>query len=127
MRRVRDTVRSKTFWLTSRRVGGVSASYLSAQQSAGDVERAITTNAALKIVGRLDAATAEEYRFLSAELRGRATRFLPGTMVLDQPLVPAPIPFRFPMPPFATNTGDDAQAKALAGDEGAIAEAFRRL
>jgi len=100
---------------------------IGAQQSAGDVERAITTNAALKIVGRLDAATAEEYRFLSAELRGRATRFLPGTMVLDQPLVPAPIPFRFPMPPFATNTGDDAQAKALAGDEGAIAEAFRRL
>lgn len=100
---------------------------IGAQQSAGDVERAVTTNSALKVVGRLDAATADDYRFLSMELRARATRFLPGTMVLDQPLVPAPIPFRFPITPFATNTGDDAQAAALARDEGAIAQAFSRF
>ncbi len=100
---------------------------IGAQQSAGDVERAITTNSALKVVGRLDASTTEDYRFLSAELRERATRFLPGTMVLDQPLVPAPIPFRFPKPPFATNTQDDAHIEAMAADASEIAEAFAKL
>jgi DNA helicase HerA-like ATPase len=100
---------------------------IGAQQSAGDVERAITTNSALKVVGRLDASTTEDYRFLSAELRERATRFLPGTMVLDQPLVPAPIPFRFPKPPFATNTQDDAHIESQALDPAAIADAFAKL
>jgi hypothetical protein len=42
---------------------------------------AIIRNAAVKIVGRLDAAEADEYRFLTPELRERASRFLPGTMV----------------------------------------------
>jgi DNA helicase HerA-like ATPase len=79
-----------------------------AQQSASDVDPAIIRNASLKIVGRLDAGEATEYRFLSAELRQRASRFLPGTMVLDQPLVPAPIPIRFPFPAFATAVGEDA-------------------
>jgi uncharacterized protein len=81
---------------------------IGAQQSAADVDRAITANAALKIVGRLDAGHADDYRFLSPELRERATRFLPGTMIADQPLVPTPIPFRFPFPPYATNVGEDA-------------------
>ncbi len=100
---------------------------IGAQQSASDVERAITTNAALKIVGRLDAATADDYRFLSAEQRERATRFLPGTMILDQPLVPVPIPFRFPLAPYATNTGEDALALRRATDRVAIDAAFGRL
>ena len=43
---------------------------------------------------------------LTPELRERATRFLPGTMVVDQPLVPAPIPVRFPFPGFATNADE---------------------
>jgi len=98
-----------------------------AQQSAGEVDRAITSNAALKIVGRLDAASTDDYKFLSPTMRERATRFLPGTMVLDQPIVPAPIPFRFPMPPFATNVGDDAQSKRRALDPIAIAEAFDKF
>ena len=63
---------------------------------------------ALKVAGRLDATEAAEYRFLTPELRERATRFLPGTMVLDQPLVPAPLPVRFPFPPYATNVADAA-------------------
>lgn len=77
------------------------------QQNASRVESAIVDNAAIKIVGRLDASHADEYRFLSPELRARATRFLPGTMVLDQPVVPAPIPIVFPFPPYATNVSED--------------------
>jgi hypothetical protein len=48
-------------------------------------------------------------------------------MVLDQPLVPAPIPFRFPKPPFATNTQDDAHIESQALDPAAIADAFAKL
>jgi DNA helicase HerA-like ATPase len=73
-----------------------------AQQSAGDVDGNIIRNASIKVVGRLDAGEVGEYGFLSPELRQRAARFLPGTMVLDQPLVPAPIPIRFPFPGYAT-------------------------
>ena len=67
---------------------------------------------------RLDAGETAEYRFLSPEIRERAARFLPGTMVLDQPLIPAPLPLRFPFPGFATNVtegappGDDVRAAA---------------
>jgi DNA helicase HerA-like ATPase len=87
---------------------------IGAQQSLGDVDRAITMNAALKVAGRLDAGSADDYKFLTPELRERAARFLPGTMVLDQPLVPAPIPLRFPFPPYATNTSERAAATATA-------------
>ncbi len=100
---------------------------IGAQQSAADVDRAITANAALKIVGRLDAGHAEEYRFLSPELRERATRFLPGTMIVDQPLVPTPIPFRFPFPPYATNVGEDAVLRERARDPQATRAAFEDL
>lgn len=75
---------------------------IGAQQAATEVEPAIIRNASVKVVGRLDAGEVEGYRFLSPELRERAARFLPGTLVLDQPLVPAPIPLRFPFPGFAT-------------------------
>jgi uncharacterized protein len=75
---------------------------IGAQQSSADVDPNITRNAALKIVGRLDAGEAADYKFLTAELRERAARFLPGTMVVDQPLIPAPLPLRFPFPGFAT-------------------------
>ena len=75
---------------------------IGAQQSAGDVDANIIRNAAVKVAGRLDAGESAEYRFLTPELRERAARFLPGTMVLDQPLIPAPIPLRFPFPAFAT-------------------------
>jgi len=81
---------------------------IGAQQAASDVDGNIIRNAALKVVGRLDAGEASEYKFLTAELRERAARFLPGTMVLDQPLIPAPIPLRFPFPGFATNPSEGA-------------------
>ena len=76
------------------------------QQAAARVAEPVVRQPALKVCGRLDASEAADYRFLTAELRERATRFLPGTMVLDQPIVPAPIPVRFPFPPYATNTAD---------------------
>jgi hypothetical protein len=97
---------------------------IGAQQSAGDVEAAIIRNASLKVVGRLDAGESTEYRFLSNEVRERAARFLPGTMVLDQPLVPAPIPIRFPFPGFATCVAEDkglSEAATKAAREEALA------
>jgi DNA helicase HerA-like ATPase len=84
---------------------------IGAQQAASSVDPAIVRNAAVKVVGRLDAGEAGEYRFLTPELRERASRFLPGTMVLDQPLVPAPIPLRFPFPGFATNPTEGARSR----------------
>jgi DNA helicase HerA-like ATPase len=81
---------------------------IGAQQSAATVAPTIIENAAIKIVGRLDASASDAYKFLGPELRERTTRFLPGTMVVDQPLVPAPIPLRFPFPSYATNVADDA-------------------
>ena len=77
------------------------------QQNAGRVDSSIVDNAAIKVVGRLDASHADDYKFLNSELRQRATRFLPGTVVLDQPVVPAPIPIVFPFPPYATNVAED--------------------
>lgn len=98
---------------------------IGAQQSAADVDANIIRNAAVKVVGRLDAGEAGEYRFLPPELRERATRFLPGTMVLDQPMVPAPLPMRFPFPGYATCV---AEARPDPGEAAAArADAMRRL
>jgi hypothetical protein len=85
---------------------------IGAQQSAADVDGNIIRNAAMKVVGRLDAGESAEYRFLSPELRDRASRLLPGTMILDQPLIPAPLPLRFPFPAFATNVAEGAPPPA---------------
>jgi DNA helicase HerA-like ATPase len=94
---------------------------IGAQQSALDVDDAIIRNASLKVAGRIDASEASEYKFLTPELRARASRFLPGTMVIDQPIIPAPIPIRFPFPSFATNVSEagsaDPEADARQADE----------
>lgn len=100
---------------------------IGAQQVSSNVERAVVDNAAIKVVGRLDAASAEDYRFLSSELRERASRFLPGTMVLDQPLVPAPIPFRFPFPAYATCVSEDRTGEHRLGDPAVIEEVLADL
>lgn len=92
---------------------------IGAQQAVSAVAPALPRNAAVKVVGRLDAGEAGEYRFLSPELRERAARFLPGTMVLAQPLVPEPLPLRFPFPAFATNTDE---GRPRAAEESARAE-----
>ncbi len=97
-----------------------------AQQSAATVEPTVVSNAAVSVVGRLAAGEAEGYKFLSPELRERATRFLPGLMVLDQPLIPAPIPIRFPFPAFSTSTAEDTGvSKEVKAKQ--QADAFERL
>ena len=85
---------------------------IGAQQAASAVAQALPRNASLKVAGRLDASESEAYRFLTPALRDRATRFMPGTMVASQPIVPEPIPIRFPFPPFATNPDEAAADKA---------------
>jgi len=99
---------------------------IGAQQSAATVEPTIVSNAAVSVVGRLAAGEADSYRFLSAELRERASRFLPGLAILDQPLIPAPIPIRFPFPAFATCVAED-QGESRDAKAKLQAEAFRRL
>ena len=85
---------------------------IGAQQAASAVAQALPRNASLKVAGRLDASESEAYRFLTPALRERATRFMPGTMVASQPIVPEPIPIRFPFPPFATNPDEAAPDQA---------------
>ena len=85
---------------------------IGAQQAASAVAPALPRNASLKVAGRLDASESDTYRFLTPALRERATRFMPGTMVVSQPIVPEPIPVRFPFPPFATNTDEAARDEA---------------
>ncbi len=82
---------------------------IGAQQAASAVAQALPRNASLKVAGRLDAGESDAYRFLTPSMRERASRFMPGTMVVSQPIVPEPVPVRFPFPPFATNP-DEAQA-----------------
>ena len=81
---------------------------IGAQQAASAVAPALPRNASLKVAGRLDAGESDAYRFLTPALRERATRFMPGTMVVAQPVVPEPIPVRFPWPPYATNPDEAA-------------------
>lgn len=98
---------------------------IGAQQSASDVDGSIIRNAAIKVVGRIDAGEADGYRFLSPEIRERASRFLPGTMVIDQPLIPAPLPVRFPFPAFATCVAESQAATRTAAEEQAMFERLR--
>ena len=102
---------------------------IGAQQAASAVAQALPRNASLKVAGRLDASESDAYRFLTPALRERATRFMPGTMVVSQPIVPEPIPIRFPFPPFATNPDEaaadeeaaEARAAAIVRNVGALA------
>ena len=102
---------------------------IGAQQAASAVAQALPRNASLKVAGRLDASESDAYRYLTPALRERATRFMPGTMVVSQPIVPEPIPIRFPFPPFATNPDEaaedeeaaDARAAAIVRTVGALA------
>ena len=67
------------------------------QQAAGRVAEPIVRQPALKICGRLDAAEAAEYRFLTSELRERATRFLPERWSAPNPH-PGANPLAIPVP-----------------------------
>ncbi|WP_203986195.1 ATP-binding protein [Virgisporangium aurantiacum] len=78
------------------------------QQTASEVERRIVTNAAIKVVGRLDPSEASrtEYGFLPPAQRQRALIAKPGTMFLSQPDIPVPLCIEFPFPGWATRPGE---------------------
>jgi DNA helicase HerA-like ATPase len=88
----------------------LGVSLLGAQQTASEVERRIVANAAIKVVGRLDAAEADrgEYGFLTAVGRKRAAMLQPGSMIVSQPEIPMAILLRFPFPCWATRKSEVA-------------------
>ncbi len=88
----------------------LGVSLFGAQQTASEVERRVVANAALKVVGRLDAAEADrgEYGFLTPVARRRATILSPGTMIVSQPEIPTPILLHFPFPSWATRVSEAA-------------------
>ncbi|RIH83951.1 ATP-binding protein [Calidithermus roseus] len=81
---------------------------IGAQQTASEVERRVVGNAAIRVVGRLDAAEAErpEYRFMPASFRDRAVILPQGTMIVQQPELPVPLPLNFPYPAWATKASE---------------------
>lgn len=90
---------------------------IGAQQTASEVERRIVSNAAIRVVGRLDLAEAErpEYRFLPQSFRSRAGILQPGTMLVSQPDVPNPVLVNYPFPAWATRRDevDDLDGKKV--------------
>jgi DNA helicase HerA-like ATPase len=83
---------------------------IGAQQTASEVERRLIANAAIRVVGRLDGAESgrDEYRFLPAPTRQRATIIKPGTMIVNQPELPVPLVIEFPFPAWATRASEAA-------------------
>jgi DNA helicase HerA-like ATPase len=81
---------------------------IGAEQTASEVERRIIANSAIRVVGRLDTAEAgrDEYGFLPAVHRQRATIVKPGTMILSQPELPVPLVTQFPFPSWATRRSE---------------------
>ena len=96
----------------------LGVSLFGAQQTASEVERRIVGNAALKVVGRLDAAESErsEYGFLTRVGRVRATLLRPGSMIVGQPEIPMAILLRFPFPAWATRASEVATSAAGGAD-----------
>jgi len=94
---------------------------IGAQQTASEVERRIVSNAAIRVVGRLDMAEAErpEYRFLPQSFRARAGLLQPGSMLVSQPDVPNPVLINYPFPAWATRPDEV--------DPGTPAEAAARI
>ncbi len=81
---------------------------IGAQQTASEVERRVVSNSAVRVVGRLDAAEAgrEQYGFLPAVQRQRATILKPGSMFVSQPRLPVPVLLEFPFPAWATRVAE---------------------
>ncbi len=100
----------------------LGVSLFGAQQTASEVERRVLANAALKVVGRLDAAESErgEYGFLTRTARLRATLLAPGSMIVSQPEIPTPLLLRFPFPAWATR-----QSEAIAAPS--VGDPFARI
>jgi len=92
---------------------------IGAQQTASEVERRIIANSSIRVVGRLDSAEAgrEEYGFLPAVHRQRATIVKPGTMILSQPELPVPLVLEFPFPAWATRASEAVAPTGKTGPE----------
>lgn len=95
---------------------------IGAQQNPSGVAREILNNAAIEVVGQIKQSESGELGFLPPAMRARATTIPPGTMITSQPLLPAPVPIRFPFPPYATrlsevlgSSADAARAAELFG------------
>ena len=95
---------------------------IGAQQTASEVERRVVANCAVRVVGRLDSAEAgrEQYGFLPAVQRQRATILKPGSMFVSQPRLPVPLLLEFPFPAWATRA---AEADLRAGGGGGAVRA----
>jgi len=87
---------------TEQRQEGVTL--IGAQQSASRVEKRITGNASIRVNGRLDFAESQspEYDYLPESFRLRSTIIKPGTMIVHEPDIPAPVLINFPLPAWAT-------------------------
>ena len=81
---------------------------MGAEQTASQVEERVVGNAALRVVGRLEAAESEQpvYGWLTGTMRRRSTLLQPGTMMVAQPEVPVPLVVRFPFPAWATRSSE---------------------
>jgi DNA helicase HerA-like ATPase len=90
---------------------------IGAQQTASRVASEMIENASIRVAGRLDAAEAEraEYGWMLPSTRARARLFKPGTMVLFQPGIPAPLVFTFPFPPWATRPEEAEESDPFEG------------
>ena len=77
---------------------------IGAQQTASEVERRVTANSAIRVVGRLDSGESAraDYSWLPTAHRQRSTIIKPGTMILSQPELPIPLVLEFPFPAWAT-------------------------
>jgi DNA helicase HerA-like ATPase len=95
----------------------LGVSLFGAQQTASEVERRVVANAAIRVVGRLDAAEAErgEYGWLGRVARLRASMLQPGTMIVSQPEIPTPLLLRFPFPAWATRQSEAVEVRSGAG------------
>ena len=105
---------------------------IGAQQTASEVERRVVSNAAIRVVGRLDTAEArrDEYGFLPVVQRQRST-LKPGSMFVSQPEIPVPILTEFPFPAWATRHGEampmPTTSNAGTAGEGADGDPFAGL
>ncbi len=94
---------------------------IGAQQTASEVERRVVANAAIRVVGRLDAAEAGrgEYGWLPPVQRQRSTIIKPGTMIVSQPQLPVPVVVEFPFPAWATRFSETDPGAPPPGGGGA--------
>ena len=105
--RARAARRSRACSSTSPPAAAASASSSSAPSRTRRASTATSpTTPSLEVVGQIKASESSELGFLPPAMRARAQIIAPGTMITSQPLLPAPVPIRFPYPPYATRVSE---------------------